>query len=213
MKILILILGIILTSCNNKKSIEPEISFKIHNKELYKNNFLKIEIINKSHNDYFICLDTTSIYFNLGIDYETNEFFHPKPIFYFNQEIIEIAYPSTRMIKPMYRDTTYINCIKRNVKNRQKVWDDLRELKKTLLLKKNTSIVLKLPFNNSYTRCNKRYTYITEKGNFEIQFKYRMNREYFNKIIDKKFLLKYQDKNFKPYFGEIVSNKVPYILK
>lgn len=40
-----------------------------------------------------------------------------------------------------------------------------------------------------------------------------MDKVYFDKIVDKKLLLEFQNKNFKPYFGEIVSNKVPYVLK
>jgi len=127
MKILILILGIILTSCSNKNSIESEILFKIQNKELYKNNILKIEIVNKSKNDYFFCFDTTSTYFNLGLDYEINEFIHPRPIFYFNHEIIDIVYPSSSMIKPMVLDTAHSNCIKRNIQYRQEVLEDVRK--------------------------------------------------------------------------------------
>jgi len=40
-----------------------------------------------------------------------------------------------------------------------------------------------------------------------------MSRDYFDEIIDKKILLELQQKKIKPYYKEIVSNKVQFILR
>jgi hypothetical protein len=213
MKISVLIIGILLLSCKNKISNDSEISFEIQNKTLYNNNILKMKIINKSNNDYFFCLDTTSIYYNTGLNYKMNEFIHPKPIFYCNDKVIDIGYPLSNMIKPMSLDTAHYNCIKRNIQYRQELLDHLRKLKKIIVLKKYTSLILKLPFNNTNIWCNRYYTYIREKGSFKIQFKYKMNMDYLDEIIDHKLLLEFQQKKIKPYYKEIVSNKIQFILK
>ena len=213
MRFLIIVVGLLLISCENKNLIESEVLFKIQNKEVYSKNILELKIINKSNNDYFLCLDTTSMYFNPGVDYKINEFIHPKPIFYLNDEIIDVGYPLSSMIRPMSLDTAHYNCVKRNIEYSQELLEDLRKLKKILLIKSNTNVTLKLPFNNSQIWCNELYTYIREEGSCKIQFKYKMNKAYFDRIVDKKLLLELQQKKYKPYFKEIVSNKVPFILK
>jgi hypothetical protein len=142
-----------------------------------------------------------------------NEFIHPKPIFYCNDKVIDIGYPLSNMIKPMSLDTAHYNCIKRNIQYRQELLDHLRKLKKIIVLKKYTSLILKLPFNNTNIWCNRYYTYIREKGSFKIQFKYKMNMDYLDEIIDHKLLLEFQQKKIKPYYKEIVSNKIQFILK
>ncbi len=205
---------ILLFSCTDKRVNNSDVVFEIQNKELFRTNILKVKIINKSKKDYFICLDTTTTYFSLGLNYKINELIHPRPMFYCNDEVIDIGYPSLNsIIKPMTLDTAQSNCFKRNIQHSQEVLKDLSKLKKILLLKSNSSIMLKLPFNNGITWCNKRYTYLHEKGNFEIQFKYKMDKKYFSQIVDKKLILELENQNIKPYYEEIVSNKVPYILK
>jgi len=213
MKISLIIIGILLISCKNKISHDSEISFEIQNKILYNNNILKIKIINRSNNDYFFCFDTTSIYYDTGLNYKMNEFIHPKPLFDYNGKIIDIGYPLSNMIKPAHLDTSYYNCIKRNIQYRQVVLEDIRKLKKIIVLKKHANFILNLPFNNTNLWCNRYYTYIREKGNFRLQFKYRMSRDYLDEIIDKNLLLELQQKKIKPYYKEIVSNKVQFILR
>lgn len=214
MKFFCLLFMILLSSCGSKDSIKPDIVFEIQNKELSNTNMLNLKMINSSKKDYFFCFDTTSIYFDLGLDYKINELIHPRPVFDLNDKIIDLGYSlPNSIIKPMFLDTAQSNCIERNIQYREEILKELRKLKKIILLKRNTSITLNLPFNNSRKHCNQIYTYIREEGSCKIQFKYKMNKEYFDKIVDKKLLLELQHKKFKPYFEEIISNKIPYKLK
>lgn len=214
MRIFFLFFAMLLFSCTNKSVVKSDIVFKIQNKELFRTNILELKVTNNSKiNNYFICFDTTSIYYNGGLNYKTNDCVHPRPVFYLDNDSVGGGYIAHNMVKPMFLDTANSNCIKRDLQFQKAYLDDLRKLKKVIQIKSQTSIIIKFAFNNSHMRCYDRYTYLREKGNYEIQFKYKMNKNYFNGIVDKKLLLDLESKRIKPYYGEIISNKVPYILK
>jgi len=212
MKKFILFFFILLFSCVKKDSVKSDIVFKIGNKELGERNILTFSIINYSDRDYFICFDTTSIYYNGGLNYRTNDCVHPKPVFYLNNDSIA-SKPRFSLIKSILIDTAQINCIKRNMEIRENYLNDLKKLKKILIIKSKTKKTLKLPFDNNYIRCNMNYTYLLGKGNYEIQFKYKMDKDYIDKIVDKKILLELKNKKIEPYYMEIISNKVPFIVE
>jgi len=212
MKTFFLPLILILFSCTNKDLIKSEIIFKVQNKELFAKNVLILNVVNNSKKDYFICFDTTSIYYNGGLNYKTNDCVHPRPVFYLDNDSIA-SNPRFNMIKPVSIDTSQINCIKRNLQTRKDYINDLKELKKILILKSKTTTTIKLPFNNNFIRCNMNYTYLLEKGKYQVQFKYKMDKGYFNEIVDKKLLLRLKSKNIQPYHMDIVSNRVPFILE
>ena len=98
MKLIFPLFLFLLFSCKNERVSKSDIVFEIQNKELFRANILKIKITNKSNTDYFFCFDTTSTYFNLGLDYEINEFIHPRPIFYFNDDIISLILHTLRVV-------------------------------------------------------------------------------------------------------------------
>jgi hypothetical protein len=212
MKPFFLFLMILLFSCKNKELIKSDVKFEIQNKELFEKNILILKLTNNSNKNYFICFDTTNIYYSSGLNYKTNEIVHPRPVFYLHNDSIA-SEPTFNMIKPKSIDTSQINCIKRNMQIRIDYLNDLKKLKKILIVKSKTTTILKLPFENNYARCNVNYTYLLEKGKYQIQFKYKMNKNYFNEIVDKKFFIELKNKNIEPYYLEIVSNKVPFILE
>lgn len=197
-------------SCQ-KEETKSELKFQISNVGSSNNNIknLKFEIINSSDTNYFICFDLKDLHYTKGLNYIPNGCIHPRPVFFFNNDSIRGDYIVNSFSNPTFDD----NCIENMVNNGRKHLIQFTNLNLKLLLKKHSKTILWLPFYNTHYGCGYEYTYIRTKGNYELQFKYKMNQKYFEKMVEKEKILELNKKGFKPYFHEIISNKVPFIVE
>lgn len=212
--IIIFATALLIFSCKKTEKAHGDVFMKINNVALHRENILEFEIINNSNKNYFICMDTLSIYENNEFNAKWNTLVHPRIVFYSRRDSIDSGPTSSfPNFNSSESDTSHFNCVMLNAKKRPFFIKQLKALKKILILKSKDTISIKVPFKNTYEICNRYYTFLSEKGNYEMELKYKMDKNFINELVEKKLIFELEQKNILPYYEEIVSNKIPFILK
>jgi hypothetical protein len=71
---------------------------------------------------------------------------------------------------------------------------------------------MKMTFKNKYEICNRDYTFLLKKGEYEIELKYKMNKDFFEEVVSKTELENLKEQKILPYYNEIKSNRIPMII-
>lgn len=213
MRLVVIFLTVFLFfSCKKTKKTYDDVFMKINNIVLYRDNILELEIINNSNKNYFICMDSMSIYENNEFNPKINKLLHPQIVFYFKGDSVN-SEPKFSLPNYVSRDTARFKCLMKKLKSAPMFVKKIKSLKKILILKSKDTISIKMPFKNTYEICNRDYTFLREKGNYEIELKYIMDTLFFNEIVDKTALENIKKQNIFPYYKEIKSNKIPMIIE
>lgn len=212
--IIIFFVPIFLFSCNENIKSQDELFMKIDYDNFDRESTLNLQIINNSNKSYFICMDSLRIYENTEFNARLNRLIHPRIVFYSRGDSIGSG-PTSSF--PNYisseNDKSHFNCVMQIAKKRPLFIKQLKTLKKILILKSKDTIRIKVPFKNTYEICNRDYTFLRKKGDYEMELKYKMDKTFINEIVEKKLILELEQKDIFPYFKEINSNKVPFIIK
>lgn len=194
----ILLIMFLFTSSRQIK--KDELEFRILNKLINDGSNLDIELINRSTKDYYVLLDTTSVY-NKFAPFNASDFLY----------LANIGIKDNRnnSIDIEYKDYDCYN----NLINKNRI-----KTKNILKIKANQRVYFKMPFNIK-TKINDYcwYGYQTEKM--------KINKKYFcfllnikpDEVLKQKLSIEIKDSlrqmGYELYDKEIVSNKVPLILK
>lgn len=202
---------ILIISCNKKEEPQDDVFMKISYNTLDIDNILNLEIINNSNKNYFICMDSLTIYENTEFGSKINRLLHPRIVFYSNSDSIPSG-PTSSM--PYYTsdvsNISHFKCVMQKAKERPFFIKQLKVLKKILILKSMDTINMKIPFKNRYEICYNTYTFLYGKGNYEMKLKYKMDSLFFNEIVDKTALENLKKQNIFPYHKEIKSNQIKF---
>lgn len=212
--IIIFATALLIFSCKKTVKTHGDVFMNIKNIALYGENKLELEIINNSNKNYFICMDSASIYENTAFNAKLNRLAHPRIVFYSKGDSIGSGPTSSfPHFISSESDTAHFNCVMQIAKKRPFFTKQLRTLKKILILKSKDTISITVPFKNRYEICNRDYTFLSKKGNYQMELKYKMDKNFINEIVEKKLIFELEQKNILPYYEEIISNKAPFILK
>lgn len=199
-------------SCTKTKKIYDDVFIKINNIALHRDNILELEIINNSNKNYFICMDSTSIYENNEFNPKINKLLHPQILFYFKGDSVN-SEPKFSLPNYISRDTSRFKCVMKKLKLAPIFIKKIQTLKKILILKSKDTISIKMPFKNTYEICNRDYTFLLKKGNYEIELKYKMDKHFFEEVVSKTELENLKKQKILPYYNEIKSNRIPMIIE
>lgn len=208
---LIFLTVFLIFSCKKTKKTYDDVFMKINNIVLYRDNILELEIINNSNKNYFICMDSISIYENNEFNSKINKLLHPQIVFYFKGDSIS-SEPKFSLPNYVSRDTARFKCLMKKLKSAPIFIKKIKSLKKILILKSKDTICMKMPFKNKYEICNRDYTFLLKKGEYEIELKYKMNKDFFEEVVSKTELENLKEQKILPYYNEIKSNRIPMII-
>lgn len=212
MKTIIYTLVFLLFNCKTVKT--KEINLVLTNTSVNKKTIIKFEIENLSNLNYFLPLSKLDFENNFDDKNLYNSIFL-QPVFSNAKGEVIKANNSKVIVKPLVvsksRDSLFFKKIElfdKHVKN-------LLLLNQFVKLDKNKHIFFEQDIMNFdeisiFSLSKKRYEFIKGQKYF-VHFEYQLDKEYFLSKVDKKALNRLKIEGYEPYFGKLVSNKVPFI--
>ena len=203
---------LVFIGCNKKNE---DLNLVLKNKELTQNSICEFEITNLSNSDYFLPL-SNSDFENNSIEKSLYNSIFIQPIF--SDETGNVINPKVNNAIVKHSKESgdkYFTCVELELKKFNSHIKNIQYLKENIKISAQKNVTFKqniLNFNQTYCNLfiNSRYDFKKGKRYF-IHFEYQLDKEYFYSKVDKKALIKIEKLGYKPYFGKLISNKVPFI--
>jgi len=207
------LLLIVFLGCNKKNE---DLSLVLKNEEVTQNSICEFEISNLSNSDYFLPLSNLD-FENNSVEKSLYNSIFIQPIF--SDESGNVINPKVNNAMVKHSNESgkkYFDCIDLELEKYDTHISNFKFLEENIKISKKNIIVFKQNISNLNTvYCNlfinSRYHFKKEKTYF-VHFEYQLDKEYFESKVDKRSLIKMNKLGYKPYFGKLISNKVPFIV-
>lgn len=208
--LIILFFSLLFISCDNKLQNVDDVQFAIEDFYAGKDSVLNIRLINNSHKNYYITLDTNRTYNYSGFNEKFNKSVILKPLIYNDGKLVLLK--GERFVSKTI-GTGKNKCIEDELIKSDEFYKNYLTLKNAIFLKSKTSRGITIPFSLNFKTCFSTNHYDLEKHkNNEVKIEFKMTKEILENDVPIRKRDSLKKKGFVPYYKTIVSNKAKIFL-
>ncbi|WP_125723659.1 hypothetical protein [Flavobacterium ustbae] len=208
--LIILFFSLLFISCDNKLQNVDDVQFAIEDFYAGKDSVLNIRLINNSHKNYYITLDTNRTYNYSAFNEKFNKSVILKPLIYNDGKLVSLK--GERFVSKTI-GTRKNKCIEDELIKSDEFYKNYVTLKNAIFLKSKTSRVVTIPFSLNFKTCfsTNRYDLKKLKKN-ELKIEFKMTKEILENDVPIRKRDSLKKKGFIPYYQTIVSNTAKIFL-